>query len=501
MASKYVRVPRAVSIGEIERSDYRLSPAQYKDLAIENDNFKWVRDFLDQPLRRSDLGVEVDSLNYVERSPYLFLRAKALQSHSYLPEITEQSGLPVRPSAFVQMNLKEGDLLVSKDGNVGEMVILDKDYLNAMLSGAIYRLPVSDRKYYLLACVKHDIFREQLNFMVPKGAVIRHTKTRFLDCEIPVPKTDTRNTIAYVELLTQAVINKEKRIQKRHGTILESIERELAENQKPNAFEFDYPTIGEMEETNRLDTSLYRREFKIVDFKIKNYKGGFSTFEELGFILSRGQNLQVSSIGQGIYAEQSHKGFYTLMLPKHLSKYGTVDKKEYLGNSKGLKVLETGDLVFGAEGSGRSIVIIEKSEKTTTNIHGITIKTVNSNLTTSIFVKCFLDYLRDQKMIDLFAVGGHGGSLAQKYWNYIPFPNFPETKQREIAKLFHNSEADYRVDHCTLDNFLEADKAFNEAAGIYELDETMKVIKACLHRVIDAIANDKRVELSFDFKG
>ena len=45
------------------------------------------------------------------------------------------------------------------------------------------------------------------------------------------------------------------------------------------------------------------------------------------------------------------------MLPKFLSKYGTVDTIESLGNQNDLKTLQKGDLIFGAEGfeKGRSI--------------------------------------------------------------------------------------------------------------------------------------------------
>ena len=101
----------------------------------------------------------------------------------YLPNLTDETALPIMPSEFVQMNLKEGDLLISKDSNIGEIVILDKNYPNHMLSGAIYRLPVKNEwRYYLLAFIKHKIFREQLDYMVPKGATIRHAKTLFLDC-------------------------------------------------------------------------------------------------------------------------------------------------------------------------------------------------------------------------------------------------------------------------------------------------------------------------------
>ncbi len=88
-----------------------------------------------------------------------------------------------------------------------------------MLSGALYKLPVSDKKFYLLAFIKQNIFREQLDFMVPKGATIRHAKTIFLDCKIPMPNHNTDNTIKFVEVLTQAIINKEQLIKERHESI------------------------------------------------------------------------------------------------------------------------------------------------------------------------------------------------------------------------------------------------------------------------------------------
>ncbi len=136
------------------------------------------------------------------------------------------------PNSFVKMNLKAGDLIISKDSNIGEIVILDKDYPNVMLSGALYKLPVSQYKYYLLAMMKHAIFREQLDFIVPKGATIRHAKTLFLDCEIPMPNENSENVIQFVENLTQAIVNKQRLIKERHRAILPLIEKELLDNQK-----------------------------------------------------------------------------------------------------------------------------------------------------------------------------------------------------------------------------------------------------------------------------
>jgi len=499
MNSSYIRTPESISIKSIEEKGFTLSSSQYMDLIMPNKNYKLVGDFLSRPLRRSDLGVEVGSLNYISQSPFYFLRTKALQSYSFLPEITSESALPVMPSVFVKQNLKEGDLLISKDSNIGEIVILDKDYPNFMTSGAIYKLPVNEHKYYLLAFIKHQIFREQLDFMVPKGATIRHAKTMFLDCKIPIPNKNTAETMKFVEVLTQAIINKEKLIKEKHQKILDIIDCELKSNQKKKSFTMDFPRINEIDSIGRLDTNLYRKEFKETDFLIKNYSKGFNTIYDLGFTLSRGQNLQVSNIGTSIYSKTYYPNFYALMLPKFLSKYGIIDTVEYIGSPKELKTLKKGDLIFGAEGfeKGRSIVIIEEKERTITNIHGITIQQEEHNVEKAIFVKCCLDYLRDKGLIDLFAVGGNGGSLAQKYWEYIPFPKFAENEQLNLVKLYHNKETKYESETWSLDNFLTNDNEFNNVAGIYELDKTAKQLKAKLNLAIDNIVNDKPVKIDF----
>lgn len=502
MNNSYIKIPESISFKTIEEKDFTLSSSQYMDLIMPNKNFKVVRDFLDRSLKRIDLGNEIGSINYISKSPFHFLRTKALQPHTYLAEITPETAIPMMPKAFINQNLKEGDLLISKDSNIGEIVILDRDYPNFMTSGAIYRLPVSENKYYLLAFIKHHIFREQLDFMVPKGATIRHSKTMFLDCKIPLPNKKPKETIKYIELLTQSIINKEKLIKERHQNILETIEVELRGNQKKKSFKIDFPTINEIDNVGRFDTNLYRKEFKEIDFLVKNYSNGFQTIFDFGFTLSRGQNLQVSNIGASVYSTKYYPKFYTLMLPKFLSKYGTVDTVEYLGNPKELKTLKKGDLIFGAEGfeKGRSIVIIEEKDRTITNIHGITIQQEEHDVIKAIFIKCCLDFLRYKGLIDLFAVGGNGGSLAQKYWDYIPFPIFEIDKQKEIVKLYHNDSLTYNTNKCTLDNFSQIDSKYNEEAGIYELDKTTKKLKEKLNQAIDDIVNDRQVNINFDFE-
>lgn len=496
---KYIHTPTSITWNDIVSKDYSLSSSQYVNLVLPNKNFRLVKEFLSRPLNRMDLGLEVGSLSYIDKSPCRFIRTKALQEHSFLPDLNGENALPILPSEFVQMNLKKGDLLISKDSNIGEIAILDKDYPDHMLSGAIYKLPVKEEwRYYLLAFIKHDIFREQLDFMVPKGATIRHAKTMFLDCKIPLPNNNIDRIIRFVSNLTEAIVKKENLIRQRYSGIILLINKELCNNQKTNKYAYNLPKYGDITELSRLDTSMYNCYFKKEVFEITNYQNGYKSIEDLGFKMSRGQNLQVSNIGKSIYSEEWHPKFYTLVLPMFLSKYGTIDEVKYLGNRNTLKTLKRGDLIFGAEGfeKGRSIVVIEEGTNTITNIHGITLKQEAHNLTKAIFIKCFLDYLRSKGLIDLFAVGGNGGSLAQKYWPYIPFPNFPEHKQKEIASLYHNPK-EYDTIGFTLENFLEKDNEYNSNAGIYELDKTAKQLKRILNQTIDDIVNDRDIKIRF----
>lgn len=496
---EYIKTPFTTTFDEILKKDISLSATQHKHLLINNKNQKELREFLDRELVRKDLGVEIGSDNYIDDTGWFFVKTKALQEENYTMDETKESCDEMNPNSFVEMNLKKGDIIISKDSNVGEIIILDKDYPNHMLSGALYKLPITKLKYYILAFIKSDLFRQQIDFIVPRGSTIRHGKTMFLDCKIPLPNKNYDDTIKFVECVMRAIITKEILIKERHKSILEAIENELKMNQASEGFEYSAPTLNELMDLDRLDSCLYSQDFKQEEFLIRNYKGGAKNIQELGFDISRGQNLQVSQIGKSIYETKYFKGFYKLMLPKHLTKYGTVLAEEYLGNSQKLKLVKKGDIIFGAEGNekGRSIAIIEELEPTITNIHGITLKQEKHDTKLGVFVKLILDYYRDKGLIDAYAVGGNGGSLAIRYWDYIRFPMFEPNKLNEVVKLYNNPDAKYDIANLSIEEFIRYDKGFNSEAGIYELDKSMKYLKRLLDNVINQIIDDEEVVISF----
>lgn len=496
--NRYVRTPDIVTYNEVVNSQYKLSSSLFLKLVIPNANSKKLAYFLSRKLDRTDLGVEVGSLSYIDKSSKYFLRTKALQDYSYIPELNSETMLPILPKDFVNMHLKKGDVVISKDSNIGEVVILEKDYPDCMLSGALYKLPVKEEwKYYLLAFIKHDIFREQLNAIVPKGATIRHAKTLFLDCLIPLPNCNAENVVKYVSLLTEAIVNKQVLIKKRHAEILRLIEEELQNNQKPNTFEYHLPTLKDLKEVGRLDASLYKQFYKQKLFLITNYINGSTPLTEQELTLIPGPSLELKLLGTRIDSDVYRKGFYRLITPTQITNYGTVKFEQYIGTPAKIAKIQSGDILFGESGTGRTLVYLDDDGISINNAHAHVLRSQKQDdLSRIITIRSILQYYKEAGITDCLTVGGSGGHLSPSYFNRLLIPNFPDAKQKEIAALYHNP-IEYNTGEFTLDNFTEKDNTYNAEAGIYELDKTAKHLQELLNEAIDKIVNDQEVEIKF----
>lgn len=500
MRTNYIKTPIFTTFEDIIHKDYTLSATQYKSLQIKNKNIRPLASFLDRELQRNDLGNEVGSDCYIDSSPFSFIKTKALQEESYLLDITSESVQCIIPRNFKDMNLKAGDLLISKDSNVGEIVILDKDYPNTMLCGAIYKLPITKNKYYLLALIKSDLFRQQIDFLVPRGSTIRHGKTKFLDCMIPLPNKNPDETIKYIELLMQAIINKEIAIKTKHNLILDEIQKELELNQNSQKFKYNLPSISEIISLDRMDSSLYSEDFRRKEFLITNYKYGYQTLTDKGYRGVRGTSLENKFIKNRIDSDVFVEGFYKLIIPTNITKYGTVSKITYIGTSAELKTIKQGDIIFGGEGygKGKSFVVIENENNIATNYHGIRIVCEKGeSINSKIFVKCILTYLRENGLIDCYGVGGNGGHFAPAYFYLAKIPNFPSQKQNQIVKLYYNYTSNYETNNLKLNDFLDYDHKFNQEAGIYNLDMSIKYLRKKLDDAIECIINDEEVRIKF----
>ncbi len=484
----YVEIPNAVRIQDILNAKASLSPQRYQRAHLQAKQRKFVRDFLDgKPIK----GQEVGSGAYIYRSPKAFVRTKALQPDSFIPQLTSDAVVPILPSSFRSMSLSGGDLLISKDSNVGAAAMLDQDYPDHMLSGGILKLPVKENKAYLFAFLKHELFHTQLAHMVPRGATIRHAKELYLDCEVPLPApSEEGDVFFYIDSLVQMVVLRERQIRENEEKIHSLIEAELTNNQGPGRFNYSNPLIGEISNVGRLDAGFYSRDYKRKQFMIDNYKNGSGTVEDWGFKLGRGQNLQVSAIGKSVYTSAPKANYYTLVRPTNLSDYGTVARYEYLGSPLNLSCITDGDIIFSAEGSiGKCVMFVNSSERLITNIHGIVLSKKNSDREESAFVSCFLRYLRHIGHLDHVSVGGQGGSLAEKYWSEIRIPFFPAEVRSRIAKIYYRARNGSVVSKSSPDEWLKKDSERVAETDTLRLQTQIRELQTKIVETIDFIAN------------
>jgi type I restriction enzyme S subunit len=260
----------------------------------------------------------------------------------------------------------------------------------------------------------------------------------------------------------------------------------------------NYPTSDELLSLGRFDAAVYSEYFKREDYLIKNYKRGWANYEALGFDIGRGQNLQLSCIGQSVYSDTPKPNFYRLVAPTDISEYRTVEAFRYLGNKRELEVVKKGDVIFGAEGfgKGRCVILVDEQHRTISNIHGIIFHPKDGSMTRGIFLGCFLGYLRKVGIVDAIGAGGSGGSLAIGYLDQVPFPRFADDVQERIARLYHSPNPP-PARKVTLPTFLAWHREWNHGLGIWELARELKALQHTLADVQKQIIEGHSVQLPF----
>lgn len=469
---KYTKLLNEVAYEEILGNDFILAPSSLNYVPIKNKNVKPLKSLI----KSKDKGVEVGSFAYIPKSNKFFIRTKALNKNHWITSTKgKETIISVNPLYFKKFSLEEGDIIISKDSNIGECVIIgDDDYKeDYMISGGLIRLKIEKDRYYIFAIMKSDFFKEQLHSLIARGSTIKHAKDIYLNCLIPFPNgkdaDEIKGTIAQ---MAKEIISNEMAIIEKSNLISDIIDNELKNNQKKSKFNYNYPNLEDVKKSYRLDASIYSEDYLQNVFIVKNYSNGFSDLKSLGFKSKRGSSLEIKGLGTRVNSKIPKKGFYALIIPKYISEHGTIEEISYIGTNKNLITINKGDILFGGEGfeKGRTFVVCEAMDNVAINYHAIRIFRETIDLTESIFVRCFLFYWRRLGIIDYIGVGGSGGHLAPGYFNYLLIPNFPDNKKKQMAKLYFDEK--------------------EEELGIFQLDKRNKELKEEIDTLIDQIIND-----------
>lgn len=489
----YIKVPKTILSRDFQENNYSFSSSLYKRIVLSNSKSITVRDLLDSE-NPYDKGYEPGSLWYMENSPCKFIRTKALQSHTTILYPKGNAIISINPRAFVDSNLHSGDILMSKDSNVGECAIINEARVNKhMFSGGIVKLNTKYcDSYYLFSFLKHPLFKQQLECNVPRGATIKHAKDMWLDCLIPFPSEKT--IIDKISTIMHIIVILDQEIEIKANQIQKLIDDELDINQLDTSFSYRYPSIDEIKKSCRFDAAIYSKKYKCTIRKIENYSNGFITPQSDGFTVTPGPSLEIKLLKVRIDSEAYCDGYYSLILPTNISEYGTMNELPYMGTPKQLPILKYGDIIFGEAGfqKGRSIVLLDKSNTRTytTNAHGLYARRNDDNIEESIFFRCIFDWYRKNGLIDLMAVGGSGGHFSPEYFESIKIPSFPDSIKSKIAKKYHNAVKVPNLSEWNKAEFLFSYEKAIQEMGIWELNETKLYLYSKLQEIQNHIIEE-----------
>jgi type I restriction enzyme S subunit len=413
----------------------QLSPSMHRINTSLNNNLQQLSTLLDKSLDKNDLGKEVGSINYVKNSNHFFIKTKSLQAHSFIPVFKAENVETINPNSFVNYHLQDGDVIISKDSNIGEVVILDRDYPNYMLSGALYKLPLSTHKLYVLAFIKSEHFRNQLDNLVPKGATIRHAGTKFLECKIPFPKSNFDTKIKEIENIAGAIIAIEKKIQENYHLINNIINSELKNNQKSNSFNFTQPNLTDLIKNKRIDTGTFSKTFKETDFLIKNYSNAYFYIDPLKF--KSGNTPIVREINNNESLP------YKWITPTNCSDVGYIELDESINMPTANNLNENSALIInrtsrGGRGEYVGITTFYDFSVYGKGHHNQGIyKVWGYSDDELIFLTCFFNSRLMRTYCSFLCVGSKMKELKTSQILSIPIPTFPLETINKIVSLFY----------------------------------------------------------------
>jgi hypothetical protein len=470
-------LPNEIKISEIKENK-SLSPNNYKKLLIKNQNCKKVSYYLsdDKPYYK---GMEPGSNSYVSNSSQIFLRNSCINNMQFSVDKTKY--ICLNPKYYSESTVFDGDVLFCTDANIGDCSLFISDKESIIFSSGIVRLNFKENKfkYYVMAFMHDDYFREQLNSKTPKGATIKHSGDLFLECFIPDAPQE------WIFTLMESLIKNIAYSEYYSGKKLRSTEQLINEEIMSKNVDYSNPSIKELKYKKRLDSGIYSEKVFYWRENIKCYKNGYFNLDKYGFELKRGPNLAKRDLGRSIQTEEYHHGYNVLIYPSDISSSGYINKVSYLGAKNPIWFLGERDILFAAEGTvGKTFAICDNTMHFTTNFHGTIIrpKSTQISLSKSIYLALYLNFLRYKGILECMSVGANGGSFAVGYWNNILIPNVEEKFMDRLTEIYNK---DVKL------NPIKHDKKLLSNAGIYQLNSFIIKCKVLLNQICNDIKNNE----------
>jgi type I restriction enzyme S subunit len=478
-----------ISLSELQSNGFKLSPSLYKKARFSNPNMHSLRSIL-SGFSKEDKGSEVGSRNYINKSPKKFVRTKALDVDSFFLKLNTETTESILPLAFINQHLKQGDILISKDSNVGEVVILGKDYPDYMMSAGLNRLNISKNKLYVFGILKTEFFKNQLRQLASRGTTITHAKTLFLDCMIPFPnQDDSEIVINHVETLVRLVMAKESAIQQKMETINQLIEFELSNQKSGVTFNYKYPSLNDVIAGGRMDAGPYSHEFQEIEHIIKNYTNGYFSISP--------EKIKAGNTPKIRYISNELNDLpFNWVTPTHISDAGTINfvdrircENNNLVNNCLLLVNRTSR---GGRGEYVGLGVFYDFNRYGAGHHNQGIyKIFGYDDVDLAYMAAFFNSNQMRKYCAGLTMGSKMKEIKSKHFINIPIPNFNQSQKEQIANLYHNREARY----LDIQKIIYEGAARDIEAGIIQLTDDATQLKKGINEIVLKLVANERVTI------
>jgi len=479
-----------------------LSASMYSGETIRSPVYDELENFLNDK-NPYEIGFEPSSRAYLSMpsdAACKFIRTKALSEDYYLTYFRGGAIIDLSPKFKGEFTVSEGDVLLSKDSNVGQVSIVPEgNWSKTYFSGGVVKLNIKRDKFFLISFLKTKLFRNQVEGMTPRGATIKHAGTRWLKCKVPLPHQENAELlIDWISCISQAIIDCEQTIISKDNNINELVDTEIRNNQKsctttPNHIVSSKSVF----ESARFDGAFHSQECRQLLNLAKNYKNGSISPDSAGFDVIPGPTLEIKIIKKRLDSKVQLPGYYELFIPKNISEYGSMVKTSYLGTPVKLPYLKKGDVLVGEAGfkKGRSTIYLGKDSNATTNAHGLIIRKRTLNIKESIVFRCIINWYRSTGLFDLLAVGGSGGHLSPSYFPLLQLPQFPESIKNQLNDYYVGECLNKPESNKSPSNWLKESKEHHKSTGLMYLTEINKKRRALLEETFEKLSIGKTIQI------
>lgn len=300
--------------------------------------------------------------------------------------------------------------------------------------------------------------------------------------------------IRYIAVLVKALIHKSKMIASLYQQASCFVNDEICGNQRKGDFQYKYPTIKELVETERMDAKAYSHDAKEIEYRIYHYSNGYYT---VPLYKIKGGNTPKKRM----IAENDGLKYYWIT-PTIISDIGLISAKHTIkcpqNNIKQNCLLIVNRTSKGADGKYVGMSFFYNVEKLGEGQYNQGIYAIQDyDDEELLYMNAIFNSQIYRKYFGLQSMGSKMKEIKAKQIAGIPIPQFAPEQKKKLIKLYHNDTITYDCSMCNLETFEQYDQQFNQQAGIYELDESMRYMKDKLQTAVERITQDQEIEIEF----